>query len=324
MPGEIRLRPAWLLEHTDPPTAPTGSSDMHPVQQPGKACSGSSRRGAATRNDCRTARIEDAVTSPASALAVTPESRCVASPTRRKSWRAGPPGAIPGPSDGGGAITRRPDETGGPRTALRVGTWRRSTAYAIDTIVLLVFWIVGEQFAVPRFGGVASGAVDFSYFAVCWWRFGATFGQRALGLRVLDAESSGRITLAQASVALVPPGWSDVDRRCADRPRGRGVARQYRRRCLRVGPPGDDERQEATRTRASTTVQPGPSFCRVRRLGPDCARSRLWRDRGTATPPPAQPGVRRTKPASIAAAASSTVPSGCSMWASAAPMSIAL
>ena len=45
-----------------------------------------------------------------------------------------------------------------------------------------------------------STTAGLAYFALCWWRFAATPGQRALGLRVVDAETMTRVGLDQAVI----------------------------------------------------------------------------------------------------------------------------
>lgn len=109
---------------------------------------------------------------------------------------------------GTGPLWQRPAATA-TRSSLPgsqyASTWRRAAAYALDSSLLLAVWLAAQKLGLQR--GVvgvvsiwylAAAAFDFVYFAVGWWRFEATLGQRALGLRVLDAEGGGAVNLRQA------------------------------------------------------------------------------------------------------------------------------
>ncbi|MGD0018076.1 MAG: RDD family protein [Candidatus Limnocylindrales bacterium] len=81
------------------------------------------------------------------------------------------------------------------------GFWIRLVAYIIDVIVLValafvcIITIVGI-FALPF--------VLLGYFPFCWWKWGATAGLRALGLRVVRDIDGGPISGGSACIrALV-------------------------------------------------------------------------------------------------------------------------
>lgn len=86
-------------------------------------------------------------------------------------------------------------------------TGRRGLAFVFDGAILFASWLaVGQSGLIGvRHAGDAvifllTTSVGFAYFALCWWRFAATLGQRALGLRVVDEGSGGRVTVSQAAV----------------------------------------------------------------------------------------------------------------------------
>ena len=78
-------------------------------------------------------------------------------------------------------------------------TGRRGLALVFDGAILAASLLAVGQSGLIGFGHVRD-AVGFAYFALCWWRFAATLGQRALGLRVVDEVSGGRVSVSQAAV----------------------------------------------------------------------------------------------------------------------------
>jgi uncharacterized RDD family membrane protein YckC len=70
------------------------------------------------------------------------------------------------------------------------GFWIRFVAYLIDGLiivaltVLLIITIIGILFLIPLW---------VAYMPYMWWKRGATFGQKALGLRVVRAIDGGPI-----------------------------------------------------------------------------------------------------------------------------------
>ena len=86
-------------------------------------------------------------------------------------------------------------------------TSRRAAAFVLDEALLLAVWLGAGQVGLRQGGNVAgvppfliSTTAGFAYFALCWWRFAATPGQRALGLRVVDAQTWNRVGLDQAVI----------------------------------------------------------------------------------------------------------------------------
>ena len=86
-------------------------------------------------------------------------------------------------------------------------TSRRVAAYFVDGALLLAVWLGAGQVGLRQGGNVAgvplfliSTTAGFAYYALCWWRFAATPGQRALGLRVVDAQARTRVGLDQAVI----------------------------------------------------------------------------------------------------------------------------
>ncbi|HEY7970495.1 MAG TPA: RDD family protein [Candidatus Limnocylindrales bacterium] len=86
-------------------------------------------------------------------------------------------------------------------------TGRRGLALVFDGAILAASLLAVGQSGLIGFGHVRDAvsvslttAVGFAYFALCWWRFAATLGQRALGLRVVDEVSGGRVSVSQAAV----------------------------------------------------------------------------------------------------------------------------
>ena len=86
-------------------------------------------------------------------------------------------------------------------------TSRRAAAFVLDEALLLAVWLGAGQVGLRQGGNVAgvppfliSTTAGFAYFALCWWRFAATPGQRALGLRVVDAQTWTRVGLDRAVI----------------------------------------------------------------------------------------------------------------------------
>jgi uncharacterized RDD family membrane protein YckC len=87
---------------------------------------------------------------------------------------------------------------GGPRYA---GFWIRFVAVIIDAFILLAIMFVC---LITIIGILAIPFVYFGYMPVLWWKRGATFGQSALGLRVVRAIDGGPIDGGMAGIrALV-------------------------------------------------------------------------------------------------------------------------
>jgi uncharacterized RDD family membrane protein YckC len=87
---------------------------------------------------------------------------------------------------------------GGPNYA---GFWIRFVAVIIDGFILAALMIVC---IITIVGILALPFVYFGYMPVLWWKRGATFGQSALGLRVVRAIDGGPIDGGMAGIrALV-------------------------------------------------------------------------------------------------------------------------
>jgi uncharacterized RDD family membrane protein YckC len=72
------------------------------------------------------------------------------------------------------------------------GFWIRFVAYLIDGIIMgvLAATVIGIIVAIP-------------YMPWCWWKRGATFGQSALGLRVVRAADGGPIDGSTAVIRFI-------------------------------------------------------------------------------------------------------------------------
>jgi len=80
-------------------------------------------------------------------------------------------------------------QVAGPRFA---GFWIRLFAMIIDAIIISVLCatIIGIVVAIP-------------YLPVLWWKRGATFGQSALGLKVVRAVDGGPISGSTAFIRFI-------------------------------------------------------------------------------------------------------------------------
>jgi uncharacterized RDD family membrane protein YckC len=76
---------------------------------------------------------------------------------------------------------------GMPRYA---GFWIRFVAFILDFVILVVLSIV---LAITVIGILLWIPLWLGYMPVLWWRRGATFGQSALGMRVVRAIDGGPI-----------------------------------------------------------------------------------------------------------------------------------
>jgi uncharacterized RDD family membrane protein YckC len=70
------------------------------------------------------------------------------------------------------------------------GFWIRLVAYIIDIFVLIGLTILC---VITIIGILALLPVVLGYMAFCWWKWGATAGQRVLGLRVVRAIDGGPV-----------------------------------------------------------------------------------------------------------------------------------
>ena len=129
----------------------------------------------------------------------------------------------PAPSLDGGELTAQPVELAAlAEDARPAGAFVRLVAYALDAVVLLVaIYIVAlvvraaigptirftDADGVPRLlvdrlhsviNSVAATLVAGAYFAGSWLRFGATPGQRVLGMRVVRVDGSAGLGLGRA------------------------------------------------------------------------------------------------------------------------------
>jgi uncharacterized RDD family membrane protein YckC len=141
----------------------------------------------------------------------------------------GPPQAPPPPSPpqlpyasgpgrpGGGAVVYRP----GPAPGLRyAGFWVRFTAYLIDYIPLSILAAVSKVSGVTstctsisggslcsyRVNGTGLGimtAVLGLYWVVTWSQLGGSLGQKALGLRVVNAADGTNVSIGKALLRFV-------------------------------------------------------------------------------------------------------------------------
>ncbi len=83
------------------------------------------------------------------------------------------------------------------------GFWIRFAAYLIDAIILTGLVIL--CLIVVFVGWIALPFVALGYMPYLWWKRGATFGQSALGLRVVREQDGGPIDGGQAFIRLI--GW---------------------------------------------------------------------------------------------------------------------
>jgi uncharacterized RDD family membrane protein YckC len=89
---------------------------------------------------------------------------------------------------------------GMPRYA---GFWIRFVAYIIDAIIWFVALIVAGISIIIVVGIVLFPLVLFCYWPYLWWKRGATFGQSALGLRVVRAIDGGPIDGGMAAIRAI-------------------------------------------------------------------------------------------------------------------------
>jgi uncharacterized RDD family membrane protein YckC len=82
------------------------------------------------------------------------------------------------------------------------GFWIRFFAYIIDGIVLFALVLLC---IITIIGIVALPFVAIGYMPFCWWKWGATPGQRVLGLRVVRDVDGGPISGGTAAVRFI--GW---------------------------------------------------------------------------------------------------------------------
>jgi uncharacterized RDD family membrane protein YckC len=81
------------------------------------------------------------------------------------------------------------------------GFWIRLVAFIVDILVLIALFIVC---VITIVGIFVSPFVLLGYMPFCWWKWGATAGQRALGLRVVRDVDGGPIPGVSACIrALV-------------------------------------------------------------------------------------------------------------------------
>jgi uncharacterized RDD family membrane protein YckC len=123
-------------------------------------------------------------------------------PSQQGAWPPPPaqpqPGWGPPPGYPPQGYVPGPYAMGMPRYA---GFWIRLVAWIIDGFILAVILIV---LAITVVGILLWLPVGFGYMPVLWWRRGATFGQSALGMRVVRAVDGGPIDGGTAFVrALV-------------------------------------------------------------------------------------------------------------------------
>ena len=88
------------------------------------------------------------------------------------------------------------------------GFWIRVGAFLLDGFILLAITI---GLAITVFGILALPFVWILYRPLCWWKRGGTFGQTALGLRVVREQDGGPIDGAQATVRFLGSllsGWA--------------------------------------------------------------------------------------------------------------------
>ncbi len=88
------------------------------------------------------------------------------------------------------------------------GFWIRFAAYIIDAFILTALVIV--CLIVVIVGWIALPFVALGYMPYLWWKRGATFGQSALGLRVVREADGGPIDGGQAVVrfiGIIVSGW---------------------------------------------------------------------------------------------------------------------
>ena len=126
----------------------------------------------------------------------------------------------PPPPSGGMMPPPPPPEMGGYQPAPGYapaanygGFWIRVVAYIIDAIILgVVGGIIAVIFGVnpSKAGSGSSNAasainlvIGIAYFSYMWSQQGATLGQRIFGLRVVDANTSQRITIGKALLRWV-------------------------------------------------------------------------------------------------------------------------
>ena len=92
------------------------------------------------------------------------------------------------------------------------GFWIRFVAYIIDALVLFAGYIVGFiiivalVFVAPPLGVlgvIALYVAAFCYQPYFWWKYGATIGQSALGLRVVRAIDGGPISGGSAVIRYI-------------------------------------------------------------------------------------------------------------------------
>jgi uncharacterized RDD family membrane protein YckC len=88
-----------------------------------------------------------------------------------------------------------------PQPPQYAGFWIRFVAYIIDVIIMAVLAVVC---IITIIGILALPFVLLGYMPFLWWKRGATFGQQAMGLRVVRAIDGGPIDGSTAVVrALV-------------------------------------------------------------------------------------------------------------------------
>jgi uncharacterized RDD family membrane protein YckC len=110
-----------------------------------------------------------------------------------------PPGGYP-PPYGQPAGYPAPGYGYPPRYA---GFWIRFAAYILDGFVLFGLFLVCLVLIIV--GWIAMPFVLIGYMPYTWWKRGATFGQSALGLRVVREVDGGPIDGGTAVLRLV--GW---------------------------------------------------------------------------------------------------------------------
>jgi uncharacterized RDD family membrane protein YckC len=81
------------------------------------------------------------------------------------------------------------------------GFWIRFAAYIIDGIIL--FGLILLCLVIIIVGWIALPFVAIGYMPWCWWKRGATFGQSALGLRVVREVDGGPISGSQAFIRFI-------------------------------------------------------------------------------------------------------------------------